>query len=195
MDDDKTLCELLEKMLTAEGYNTFSVHDAASALHFIRKEEYDLLILDNRLPDALGLDLMLDICEIKPDLPVVMLTGMSNLETALRAYERGVASYIEKSTDIAEIIPKIKETIKKKDGARIGQTPTNDLKNTLLSFTYNLREQLQIIRTGVEYLHLNKYVVDTDINVVDLVLSSIEAANSLVQSVDSLLHNDDSRQV
>lgn len=112
VDDDEATCHFMEMMLKSEGYEPESVHSAKEAIGLIRETRFNLVILDNRLPDIEGIELLDQLHEIKPDLNVIILTGNSSLELAKRAIDKGAVSCIVKPLNLRDIIPEVKEILR-----------------------------------------------------------------------------------
>ncbi|TET08214.1 MAG: response regulator [Candidatus Thorarchaeota archaeon] len=113
VDDDEATCHFMEMMFKSEGYETESVHSAKEAIRMVRETRFNLIILDNRLPDIEGIDLLSQFHEIRPDLQVIIITGSSSLELAKLAIDSGAASFIVKPLDLREILPKVDEVLRK----------------------------------------------------------------------------------
>src|SRR4051794_8114083 len=91
VDDESDICELVAGLLQDEGYNTRTAHDSDSALNAIQARRPNLLFLDIWLQGSRldGLQLLDSIKEQHPELPVVMISGHGNIETAVAAIKRG----------------------------------------------------------------------------------------------------------
>ncbi len=98
VDDEADIRELVAGILDDEGYKTRVAHDSNSALAAIAERRPSMIILDIWLmgSDLDGLDLLNVIKEQHPDLPVVIISGHGNIETAVTAIKRGAYEYIEK---------------------------------------------------------------------------------------------------
>lgn len=113
VDDDEATCHFMELMLKSEGYEIESVHSAKEAIGLVKETRFNLVILDNRLPDIEGIDLLPQLHEIEPNLNVIILTGNSSLELAKRAMDNGAVSCIIKPLDLREIIPEVDGILRK----------------------------------------------------------------------------------
>ena len=98
VDDEADICELVAGLLQDEGYATRTARDSDSALNEIKSRRPNLLFLDIWLQGSRldGLQLLDSIKEQHPDLPVVMISGHGNIETAVAAIKRGAYDFIEK---------------------------------------------------------------------------------------------------
>ena len=98
VDDESDICELVAGLLQDEGYSTRTARDSDSALHEIQNRRPNLVFLDIWLQGSRldGLQLLDSIKEQHPELPVVMISGHGNIETAVAAIKRGAYDFIEK---------------------------------------------------------------------------------------------------
>ena len=98
VDDESDICELVAGILQDEGYSTRVARDSDTALHAIRSRRPNLLFLDIWLQGSRldGLQLLDTAKTEHPDLPVVMISGHGNIETAVAAIKRGAYDFIEK---------------------------------------------------------------------------------------------------
>ncbi|MEW6102172.1 MAG: response regulator [Candidatus Omnitrophota bacterium] len=104
------LCELLER----QNYSVRSVSSGIAAVDTVAKEDFDLVILDIKLADASGLDVLKKIKENKPGAAVVMITGFGYDEELVKESRRlGAFGYISKNASIPEIISSVKTYLSK----------------------------------------------------------------------------------
>ncbi len=98
VDDEADICELVSGLLQDEGYNTRSARDSDTALSAIANRRPNLVFLDIWLQGSQldGLQLLGTVKEQHPDLPVVMISGHGNIETAVAAIKQGAYDFIEK---------------------------------------------------------------------------------------------------
>ena len=96
VDDEKTLCNLICLELEEEGYICDSTTRAKNALKKIKKHKYDLVLLDIRLPEMSGIDLLKEIKKCHPEMIIIMLTAVNDLDTAVEVIKLGASDYIVK---------------------------------------------------------------------------------------------------
>jgi two-component system nitrogen regulation response regulator NtrX len=98
VDDEADICELVAGLLQDEGYGTRTARDSDGALNEIKNRRPNLVFLDIWLQGSRldGLQLLDSVKEIHPELPVVMISGHGNIETAVAAIKRGAYDFIEK---------------------------------------------------------------------------------------------------
>src|SRR5204862_5401246 len=98
VDDEADICELVAGLLQDEGYATRTARDSDGALNEIKSRRPNLVFLDIWLQGSRldGLQLLDTVKEQHPDMPVIMISGHGNIETAVAAIKRGAYDFIEK---------------------------------------------------------------------------------------------------
>jgi DNA-binding NtrC family response regulator len=96
VDDDPGVLVVLEQVLAGLGHPTTLASSVGDALELARRESFDLVITDYRMPDASGLDLLAQLRESGFETPVIVMTGYSTVELAVDAMKRGAADYLTK---------------------------------------------------------------------------------------------------
>lgn len=104
VDDDRSIRWVLEKALQQEGMSTQSFDSADSVLSRLARQQPDVIISDIRMPGASGLDLLAQLREQFPRLPVIIMTAHSDLESAVASYQGGAFEYLPKPFDIDEAV-------------------------------------------------------------------------------------------
>jgi DNA-binding NtrC family response regulator len=102
-DDDEVSCRLFAEVLQSEGYQVDRAQTGEKALVQLRKEPYDLLVIDVRLPGMSGLDVTREVRKKHPDLPIVVMTAFGSIETAIEAIREGAFDYISKPMNLEEL--------------------------------------------------------------------------------------------
>jgi DNA-binding NtrC family response regulator len=99
IDDNADVRESLQTLLEMEGYTTDGAETAEEGLNKIGEQVHDLVLLDIGLPDRSGLDVLMDIRDRAPDLPVIMITAQGTVDNAVRAMGAGAMNFITKPWD------------------------------------------------------------------------------------------------
>ncbi|MEK6697634.1 MAG: sigma-54 dependent transcriptional regulator [Nitrospirota bacterium] len=111
VDDEQLIRWTLEQHLVKEGYDVTTVESAEKGLELINEEAPDLVLLDNRLPDMSGLELLEKINVQERGLMVIMITAYGMVETAVKAMKLGAYDYISKPFNLEEITFVIKKAL------------------------------------------------------------------------------------
>ncbi len=126
-DDDEPTLELLCDHLAAELIEPLAAPTAADALRLCHYKHPDLLLLDLRLPDASGLDVLREIRASEgatgsydPELAVIVLSGRSSDADRLRGLECGADDYVIKPFAVQEVVARIRAVLRRRDGRRAG---------------------------------------------------------------------------
>ena len=104
IDDEPVLQDVLGSLLTGDGFDYLQATTAADGLQILREEEVDVVLLDLMLPDRSGLELLPDIKELDPHLPVVVITAYSSVESAIEAMQGGAFHYVPKPFKNEEVL-------------------------------------------------------------------------------------------
>jgi CheY-like chemotaxis protein len=96
VDDEAVVVNSIRRTLTRRGYAVEGAFSANEALNRILNDMYDLVLLDMKMPDANGLELLPTIRKHRPGLPVVIVTGYASIDTAVEAIQRGARDYMAK---------------------------------------------------------------------------------------------------
>ena len=103
VDDDNLICWGLEKEFAGLGLAARIVENGMDALAELRRQPYDTVFLDIRLPDSNGLDLLPEINRISPDATIVIMSGNASDTNRQRAFEGGAVKFLEKPFDLSEV--------------------------------------------------------------------------------------------
>lgn len=126
VDDEQIILDSITKHLKREDYALHLVLSAQAALHLMKDTHIDILLTDLMMPDIDGLELMALVREVRPNLPVIMVTGYATINTALQATQLGAFDYVAKPFSKKELLAVIKRAADLVRVARAGEkAPTN----------------------------------------------------------------------
>jgi two-component system response regulator PilR (NtrC family) len=114
VDDDRGVRELLEIMLTREGYDVVCMEEATKALKICQKGNFDLIITDLKMPKMDGLEFLKAVKDISPETMVILITAYASGETAIRAMKEGAFDYVEKDFDVEDLKSVVRNALEKK---------------------------------------------------------------------------------
>ena len=103
IDDEEHMCWALEKGLRQEGYQVITATRGKQGLELIRNETPSLVILDLKMPEMDGLEVLVKAKDLMPYLPVIMITAHGTIDTAIEAMKLGATDYITKPFDLDEL--------------------------------------------------------------------------------------------
>jgi DNA-binding NtrC family response regulator len=113
VDDDESTRTTLEFILRKSNYETESAKNGQEALEKIHGRFFNIALMDIRLPDVLGVELISTIKKRHPDMAVIILTGHASLETAIQALNNGTVAYLTKPLEMNEVLSLIKQILEK----------------------------------------------------------------------------------
>lgn len=114
IDDNNDICLLLERFLSKQGYKTASVQRGEDGLTILRKESFELVICDFKLPDIDGLEMLRRIKVMHPTTAVIIITGYSDVRVAVQTVKHGAYDYVTKPLYPDEILYTIKSALERR---------------------------------------------------------------------------------
>ena len=108
VDDDESICKTLSAILNAEGYQTTTANTAKEALEKTANQFFNIVLLDIKLPDIDGIQLLAKLQEVSPQTKKIIVTGYPSLKNAVEALNFGADSYLMKPIDPSELLKSIK---------------------------------------------------------------------------------------
>jgi DNA-binding NtrC family response regulator len=115
VDDDENIRKVLETILSDEGYTIESADTAKKAIEKTEKTFYNLALIDVRLPDMEGIELLTKLHDTKPKMRKIIITGYPTLQNAVGAVNKGADAYIMKPFDVEKMLQTIKNQLKKQE--------------------------------------------------------------------------------
>lgn len=143
VEDERNIADSLKQGLTENGFNTQVAYDGLSGLELFRQGNFNLLILDIKLPGMNGYELCKTIRTIDAKVPVVMLTALNAVEEKLEGFEMGADDYISKPFDFRELLVRVRALLK-----RIYSTVAAGTELTAGDLNMNL-DTKEVIRNGI----------------------------------------------
>ena len=112
IDDDTDMCWVLSEVLKEEGFYVNIVNDKASALSMVRKQKYDLILLDYKIGKDDGLNVLSELKNIDNKSSIIMISAYGNNEVRKKAVSEGALEFIDKPFDIIKFVKIIKKNLK-----------------------------------------------------------------------------------
>lgn len=111
VDDDSSIRWVMEKTLSSANIKCDTFSDAESVLLALERESPDVLVSDIRMPGIDGIELLRQVHERSPELPVIIMTAHSDLDAAVNAYQKGAFEYLPKPFDVDETLTLVERAI------------------------------------------------------------------------------------
>lgn len=166
IDDDRDICILLSKFLEKNGYETDMAFTANSGISKFREKSFDIVISDYRLGDKSGKDVLLEIKKIRQDAIVIIITGYSQIKTAVDIIKSGAYDYITKPLITDEVLSVLSNAISAQNST-VTRGPGKPVTSQKGRISVNNNEyiigQSKIIR---EVYHQIEIVAPTDYSVI-----------------------------
>ncbi len=115
IDDQRSIRTTLKDILELEGYEVDLAENGKEGVEKYAETKYDLVLTDIKMPEMDGLEVLSLIMEKNSDVPVVMISGHGNIDTAVDAIKKGAYDFIEKPLDLNRLLITVKNAIEKKD--------------------------------------------------------------------------------
>lgn len=116
IEDEEAIRRVLKKILTEQdaAYDVYVAANGIDGLHEIEKQQFDLVLCDIKMPKMDGIEVLQNIKSRQPDLPVIMISGHGDLETAVGTMRMGAFDYISKPPDLNRLMTTISHALSRK---------------------------------------------------------------------------------
>lgn len=115
IDDEKAIRKTMTEILGFEGYEIDEASDGQEGLKKFSEKNYDIVLCDIKMPKMDGLEFLEQARLVNPDVPVIMISGHGNIDTAVEAVKKGAYDYISKPPDLHRLLITIKNATEKQD--------------------------------------------------------------------------------
>src|ERR1044072_85370 len=126
IDDEKAIRKTLTEILSFEGYKIVEAADGEEGLKKFKETTFDVVLCDIKMPKIDGLEFLQKAVETNPDVPIIMISGHGNIETAVEAVKKGAYDFIQKPPDLNRLLITIRNAMER---------------NTLVSETKTLKRK------------------------------------------------------
>lgn len=109
IDDDQIILDSVKKILSKENFEVHTSLSPKEGLERVLKEEFSLVLSDIRMPEIGGMKVLREIKKEKPELPVIIITGYSSVDTAVQSMKLGAADYVEKPFSPDDLLNRIEK--------------------------------------------------------------------------------------
>src|SRR5687767_6205083 len=113
IDDEKAIRKALTEILSSEGYKIEEAADGEEGLKKFRDKVYDVVLCDIKMPKLDGIEFLQKAGDANPDVPIIMISGHGNIETAVDAVKKGAFDYISKPPDLNRLLITIRNAMDK----------------------------------------------------------------------------------
>lgn len=114
VDDETAFANNLHKLLTKRGYATTVVNDGESAIRTVEEDDFDVMILDLKMPGMDGIETLKQVKRRRPFLEVIILTGHGSVDSGLEGMQQGAFDYAMKPIVLEDLIERISQAYERK---------------------------------------------------------------------------------
>jgi DNA-binding NtrC family response regulator len=115
VDDDANIRETLRAILEQEGYYVETAKDGSEAIEKSERKFFDLAVIDMRLPDMMGTEVLGKLKQATPKMQKIILTGYPSMRNAIDSVNQGADAYVLKPVDAEVVLNTIRERLKKRE--------------------------------------------------------------------------------
>ncbi|MGA1581737.1 MAG: sigma-54-dependent transcriptional regulator [Saprospiraceae bacterium] len=133
VDDEASIRKTLREILEFEKYQVDEASDGMDALARIKQQVYDVVLMDIKMPKMDGMDALERLRLIRPDLPVIMISGHANIDTAVDAVKKGAFDFISKPPDLNRLLITMRNALDKSDLVSEAKTLKSKIQKSSLS--------------------------------------------------------------
>lgn len=116
VDDEVIFTKNMSKLLTTRGYQILIANSGEEAIQVLERDKCDVMVLDLKMPGMNGIATLLEMQKRNLSAQTLVLTGHGDIDTAMKAMKLGAHDYLTKPCEIDELVEKIEEIWKKKNG-------------------------------------------------------------------------------
>lgn len=111
VDDEEALRTVLSAELEGEGYQVVSAGDGQEAINILTTREFDLILLDIKMPNVDGFEVLKFVKERQPKTKVIMLTGFADLKNAIESKKLGAEDFVSKPYDLVDLLTTVERVL------------------------------------------------------------------------------------
>ncbi len=151
VDDEAVVCESIRRVLVPEGYEVATTTSSREALELVKKEVFDLLLLDIKMPEIDGIEVLRRVSEISPETEVLIVTGYATIETAVEAIKLGAFDYLEKPVSPPQLLVAVARALERKQLVDLTQRLRSELETrysigNVICSSAGMRKVMQLVQ-------------------------------------------------
>ena len=148
VDDEETVRSLLKVTLEEAGYFVATAANGEEALAELSQNEFEAMLLDIKMPGISGMDMLGKLTTERPDICVIMITGVGDTQTAVDAMKKGAYDFITKPFDRNDVVQKLRKALDKRELQLQREQFVAELQESLGELSGKIQEQFnELVRT------------------------------------------------
>ncbi len=157
IEDEPGIVDFLERGLRAQGFDVITAMDGTSGAAAAVNQDVDLVVLDLMLPGQSGLDVLAQLREAKPGLPVIVLTALGEVEHRVAGLDAGAVDYLTKPFSLTELAARIRAQLRAASHAPRTTLSAGDIEVNLI--TREVRRGGELVRLSTTEFELLSYLM------------------------------------
>ena len=153
VDDEEPIRDVLQRMLKGIGYEVITATDGQDALQKLSLNEVKVMLLDIKMPNMSGIDVLRKLNEGQNDCCVIMITAVTDMQTAVNAMKLGAYDYITKPFDQEEVKQKLLAAIERYHRLSRERNRYEELQKNIMGKTERMQEQFQELVSSLAREH------------------------------------------
>lgn len=145
VDDDVTFCKLLASFLSKNGFEVQTAHHVYEAKQKLSQNQFQFLLLDYRLPDGNGLEILAAAKDLSSDVVAIVMTSFNDIRTAVKAIQLGAKNYIIKPINPDELLMQLSAVEEPDKKSKNISFPSNQFVQGKSELSHKLHEQIKLI--------------------------------------------------
>lgn len=151
VDDEQMIRDLLQSTLVRENYTCAQAKNADEGLEVARSEHFDLAILDIMMPGRSGVELLADLKKYDPDMAVLMVTALGDMETAMECIHLGAEDYMLKPFNLERILITVRNTLEKRRLILENREYQHNLEHKVMEQTEQIRAAMRDLNEAYDH--------------------------------------------
>src|SRR5579884_2418947 len=157
IEDEPGIVDFLERGLSSHGFEVISALDGVSGMEKAMSENVDIVVLDMMLPERSGLEVLADLHDAKPALPVIILTALAEVEQRVAGLDAGAVDYLTKPFSLTELAARIRAQLRAASHAPRTTLRAGDIEVDLI--TREVRRGGELVRLSTTEFELLSYLM------------------------------------
>ena len=153
VDDESSIREILERLLKSSGYEPVAAANGQEALKRISQQEFEVVLLDIKMPVLSGLDVLLELRRDHPDICVIMATAVTDVEKAVATMKMGAYDYILKPFNLDDVLLRVEKALERRRLVLRDREYHRDLEREVKEKTDLLQERFAQLIQGLAREH------------------------------------------
>jgi putative nucleotidyltransferase with HDIG domain len=151
VDDETRVREIISRKLADEGYHCLTASNGNSALKLVKADQVDLVLLDIMMPGKSGTEVLKEIRDVRPDIAVIMVTAIADVQTAIALMKAGAYDYIIKPVELNVLLVSLNRALEKRQLLIENRDYQSHLENRVEEQTHKVRQSFLNSITSLVY--------------------------------------------